>query len=167
MVSRLFLWKEKSSQSLPSRWSHPPRDLFVLTLLHSKSCLCSFSLQKQAPELQSHCPANPAAGSWQKAGVGLLAGFIFFGFFFFFFCIRLFHTHLSPGIRWHWDSQFVCMSCTQDLIYMFWGGTDLRLGWEGVFSVRDNSVFMGQGWRISCLQQHLPRSRLLGFCSTS
>lgn len=29
---------------------------------------------KEAPELQSHCPANPAAGSWQKAGVGPLAG---------------------------------------------------------------------------------------------
>lgn len=135
MVSRLFLWKEKSSRSLPSCWSHSPRDLFILMLLHSKSCLCSFSLQKQSPELQSHCPANPT--SWHK-DLGIRQEWDFWlvqG-------IHLFHTQLSSGIPWPWDDQLVRISLR---IYMYWSEIDLRLGWEMVYSVRDNSVFMGQG----------------------
>lgn len=52
-----------------------------------------------------------------------------------------------PSVPWHlvalgWST---CVHVLENLFYMFWSATDLRLGWEGVFSVRDNSVFMGQG----------------------
>lgn len=90
---------------------------------------------KAIPELQSHCPANPT--SWHK-DLGIRQEWDFWlvqG-------IHLFHTQLSSGIPWPWDDQLVRISLR---IYMYWSEIDLRLGWEMVYSVRDNSVFMGQG----------------------
>lgn len=52
-----------------------------------------------------------------------------------------------PSVSWHLVAlgQPNCVHVLEDLIDTFWSGTDLRPGWERVFSVRDNSVFMGQG----------------------